>query len=153
MNTGLKLALKEGIEARAQRHAFHQTGLKAALKALGLEIYGDEENEMKMVICIKIPNGVDDATFREGLLKHYGIEIAGSFGDLQGKIWRIGIMGYAVEKQNILTFLSVFSLYLAQQGVTNLEPEKHLLHYYNITQHKINPFDLHHTCTSRRLIM
>ena len=55
MNTGLKLALKEGIEARAQRHAFHQTGLKAALKALGLEIYGDEENEMKMVICIKIP--------------------------------------------------------------------------------------------------
>lgn len=126
LNTGLKLALKEGIEARAQRHAFHQTGLKAALKALGLEIYGDEENEMKMVICIKIPNGVDDATFREGLLKHYGIEIAGSFGDLQGKIWRIGIMGYAVEKQNILTFLSVFSLYLAQQGVTNLEPEKAL---------------------------
>ena len=126
MNTGLKLALKEGIEARAQRHAFHQTGLKAALKALGLEIYGDEENEMKMVICIKIPNGVDDATFREGLLKHYGIEIAGSFGDLQGKIWRIGIMGYAVEKQNILTFLSVFSLYLAQQGVPNLEPEKAL---------------------------
>ena len=58
---------------------------------------------MKMVICIKIPNGVDDATFREGLLKHYGIEIAGSFGDLQGKIWRIGIMGYAVEKQNILS--------------------------------------------------
>ena len=32
LNTGLKLALKEGIEARAQRHAFHQTGLKAHLK-------------------------------------------------------------------------------------------------------------------------
>src|SRR5699024_6222068 len=38
--TGLKLALSEGIEAREQRHAFHQEGLKAALKALGLEIYG-----------------------------------------------------------------------------------------------------------------
>ena len=67
---------------------------------------------MKMVICIKIPNGVDDATFREGLLKHYGIEIAGSFGDLQGKIWRIGIMGYLCRKAKYINFLiSIFTLF------------------------------------------
>ncbi len=52
--TGLKLALSEGIEARAKRHSYHQEALKTALKALGLEIYGDESNEMKMVICVKI---------------------------------------------------------------------------------------------------
>ncbi|MGD6886868.1 pyridoxal-phosphate-dependent aminotransferase family protein [Staphylococcus shinii] len=131
--TGLKIALTEGIEARAARHAYHQEGLKQALKALGLEIFGDETNEMKMVICVNIPDGADDSKFREGLLKNYGIEIAGSFGELQGKIWRIGIMGYAIEKQNILTFLSIFSLYLTHQGVQNLNPEKAidtLLAYY-----------------------
>lgn len=131
--TGLKIALTEGIEARSARHAYHQEGLKQALKALGLEIFGDETNEMKMVICVNIPDGADDSKFREGLLKNYGIEIAGSFGELQGKIWRIGIMGYAIEKQNILTFLSIFSLYLAHQGVQNLNPEKAidtLLAYY-----------------------
>lgn len=103
--TGLKLALSEGIEARAKRHSYHQEALKTALKALGLEIYGDESNEMKMVICVKIPEGIDDNAFRNGLLQNYGVEIAGSFGDLQGQIWRIGIMGYGVQKQNILTFL------------------------------------------------
>ncbi|KRG10977.1 pyridoxal-phosphate-dependent aminotransferase family protein [Staphylococcus sp. NAM3COL9] len=132
--TGLKLALTEGIEVRAKRHAYHQEGLKSALKVLGLEIFGDETNEMKMIICVNIPEGIDDNKFREGLLKNYGIEIAGSFGELQGKIWRIGIMGYAIEKQNILTFLSIFSLYLAHQGVQNLNSEKAidtLLTYYS----------------------
>ncbi|MEB8124138.1 alanine--glyoxylate aminotransferase family protein [Staphylococcus succinus] len=135
--TGLKLALAEGIENRAHRHSYHQEGLKLALKALGLEIFGDESNEMKMVICVKIPQGVDDNAFRLGLLKNYGIEIAGSFGELQGKIWRIGIMGYAIEKQNILTFLSAFSIYLAYQGVDNLNLEQAvstLLKYYETSE-------------------
>lgn len=132
--TGLKLALSEGIEARAKRHSYHQEALKTALKALGLEIYGDESNEMKMVICVKIPEGIDDNTFRNGLLQNYGVEIAGSFGDLQGQIWRIGIMGYGVQKQNILTFLSIFATYLvshdSQQHLNVAESIKTLLDYY-----------------------
>lgn len=132
--TGLKLALAEGIEARAKRHSYHQEALKVALKALGLEIYGDESNEMKMVICVKIPEGIDDNAFRNGLLQNYGVEIAGSFGDLQGQIWRIGIMGYGVQKQNILTFLSIFATYLvshdSQQHLNVAESIKTLLDYY-----------------------
>lgn len=132
--TGLKLALSEGIEARAKRHSYHQEALKTALKALGLEIYGDESNEMKMVICVKIPVGIDDNAFRNGLLQNYGVEIAGSFGDLQGQIWRIGIMGYGVQKQNILTFLSIFATYLvshdSQQHLNVADSIKTLLDYY-----------------------
>lgn len=132
--TGLKLALSEGIEARAKRHSYHQEALKTALKALGLEIYGYESNEMKMVICVKIPEGIDDNTFRNGLLQNYGVEIAGSFGDLQGQIWRIGIMGYGVQKQNILTFLSIFATYLvshdSQQHLNVADSIKTLLDYY-----------------------
>ena len=132
--TGLKLALSEGIEARDKRHSYHQEALKTALKALGLEIYGDESNEMKMVICVKIPEGIDDNAFRNGLLQNYGVEIAGSFGDLQGQIWRIGIMGYGVQKQNILTFLSIFATYLvshdSQQHLNVADSIKTLLDYY-----------------------
>ncbi len=132
--TGLKLALSEGVEARAKRHSYHQEALKKALKALGLEIYGDESNEMKMVICVKIPEGIDDNAFRNGLLQNYGVEIAGSFGDLQGQIWRIGIMGYGVQKQNILTFLSIFATYLvshdSQQHLNVADSIKTLLDYY-----------------------
>ncbi len=138
LHTGLRLALSEGLKARAQRHTFHQEGLKSALKALGLEIYGDESNEMKMVICVNIPDGIDDIAFRDGLLKNYGIEIAGSFGELKGKIWRIGIMGYAVQKQNILTFLAAFATHLISQGhIKNLDLEtaiKTLVDHYDYNE-------------------
>ena len=37
-----------------------------------------------------IPDGADDATVRARLLQDYRIEIAGGFGPLKGKGWRIG---------------------------------------------------------------
>ena len=88
-----------------------------------------------MVICVNIPDGIDDIAFRDNLLKNYGIEIAGSFGELKGKIWRIGIMGYAIQKQNILTFLSAFATHLlAQDLIKNLDIEnaiKTLINHYD----------------------
>ncbi|MBO1199429.1 alanine--glyoxylate aminotransferase family protein [Staphylococcus simiae] len=132
--TGLRLAIEEGVHARAERHEYHHEGLKRALEALGLSIFGDANNEMKMVICVNIPEGIDDAQFRNGLLHNFGVEIAASFGELTGKIWRIGLMGYVVNKQNLLSFLSIFSVYLQQQGVKGLDPAKAmqtLIDYYN----------------------
>src|SRR5699024_10196269 len=116
----------------------HQEGLKSALKALGLEIYGDESNEMKMVICVNVPDGIDDNAFRDGLLKNYGIESAGSFGELKGKIWRIGNMGHAIQKQHILTFLAAFATHLISQGhIKNLDLEtaiKTLVNHYDYNE-------------------
>lgn len=120
---GLRLALEEGVEQRAKRHEYHHTALKQALKALGLTIYQDDHHEMKMVTCVEIPEGLDGEAFRSGLLREYGVEIASSFGDLHGKIWRIGTMGYVVQKMNILTFVTIFSAYLVNCGVKGLDPE------------------------------
>ncbi|GGI43028.1 pyridoxal-phosphate-dependent aminotransferase family protein [Mammaliicoccus stepanovicii] len=126
LNTGLKIALDEGVEQRSARHEYHHKGLKKALEALGLKIYGDKDHEMKMVICVEIPDGVEANQFRQELLEQFGIEIAGSFGELKDAIWRIGLMGYGVQKQNILTFISAFSLLLSQQGVKGIDPTKAL---------------------------
>src|SRR3984885_12543238 len=41
----------------------------------------------------RVPQGVDDAKARKHLLEKHGIEIAGGFGPLAGKIFRIGLMG------------------------------------------------------------
>src|SRR5699024_12223140 len=90
---GLKLATAEGVEARARRHSYHHKAMKEGVKALGLELFGDEEHEMQMVVCVKIPEGINDAEFRAELLSRFGIEIAGTFGAVAGKIWRIGTMG------------------------------------------------------------
>ena len=49
----------------------------------------------------RVPQGVDDAQVRQRLLSEYGIEIAGGFGPLAGKVFRIGLMGYSSTEENV----------------------------------------------------
>nr|WP_250130337.1 aminotransferase class V-fold PLP-dependent enzyme [Jeotgalicoccus sp. WY2] len=119
---GLKLAIREGVEQRARRHSYHHEAMKQAVTALGLELFGDENHEMQMVVCVKIPEGISDAEFRAELLSRFGIEIAGTFGSVAGQIWRIGTMGYVAEKQNLLNFITAFGVFLQAQGVEKIDP-------------------------------
>ncbi|WP_026867666.1 pyridoxal-phosphate-dependent aminotransferase family protein [Jeotgalicoccus marinus] len=131
---GLKLALAEGVEQRAKRHSYHHEAMKQAVTAMGLEIFGDQEHEMQMVVCVNIPEGVEDAVFRNELLERFGIEIAGTFGAVSGKIWRIGTMGYVAEKQNLLNFISAFGVFLESKGVKNIDASaglKALIDFYD----------------------
>ena len=119
---GLKLAIREGVEQRARRHSYHHEAMKQAVTALGLELFGDENHEMQMVVCVKIPEGINDAEFRAELLSRFGIEIAGTFGSVAGQIWRIGTMGYVAEKQNLLNFITAFGVFLQSKGAENIDP-------------------------------
>lgn len=123
---GLKLAIREGVEQRARRHSYHHEAMKQAVTALGLELFGDENHEMQMVVCVKIPEGINDAEFRTELLSRFGIEIAGTFGSVAGQIWRIGTMGYVAEKQNLLNFITAFGVFLQSKGAENIDPVKAL---------------------------
>lgn len=49
---------------------------------------------MPMVTCVEIPEALRDTNFQSELLTKFGVEIAASFGSLQGKIWRLGTMCY-----------------------------------------------------------
>lgn len=127
LNEGLRLALNEGVEQRAKRHAYHHEAMKRAVTALGLEIFGDQDYEMPMVVCVNIPEGINDAEFRSELLSRFGIEIAGTFGAVAGKIWRFGTMGYVAEKPNLLNFITTFGVFLQSKGAANIDPAAALL--------------------------
>ena len=60
---------------------------------------------MPVVTAINIPEGIDGPTLRGQMLNDFGIEVATSFGPLDGKIIRIGNMGYSSQKRNILLTL------------------------------------------------
>ena len=53
---------------------------------------------------------------RRALLDDFGIEIGAAFGPLQGKIWRIGTMGYSARRQNVLLLLSALEHVLRREG-------------------------------------
>jgi aspartate aminotransferase-like enzyme len=66
-----------------------------------------------MLTCVMIPDGVDDAAVRGRLLRDYGIEIAGGFGPLEGKGWRIGLMGYSCSERNVHYLIAALRAILA----------------------------------------
>jgi len=50
------------------------------------------------------------------LLDEFNIEIAGGFGAVKGKIWRVGLMGYCSQKPFVLLFLAALEKCLLDQG-------------------------------------
>jgi alanine-glyoxylate transaminase/serine-glyoxylate transaminase/serine-pyruvate transaminase len=55
---------------------------------------------------VRIPQHIDEAAVRKALLHDYNIEIGGGLGELKGIAWRIGLMGYASRKENVLLLLA-----------------------------------------------
>ena len=101
LHAALRLIQEEGLTQRFARHQKCGDLLKAGLTDLGLELFGNPEHRLSMLTCVMIPDGVDDAAVRGRLLGDYGIEIAGGFGPLKGKAWRIGLMGYSCSERNV----------------------------------------------------
>lgn len=117
VHEALRLVLTEGLEARFARHKLNDKALIAGLQAMGLKIFGDVEHKMPVVTAICIPEGADGKLIRGQLLNDFGIEIATSFGPLDGKVFRIGNMGYSSQKRNILLLLGALEAVLLQNHV------------------------------------
>ena len=49
-------------------------------------------------------------------MNKYKVEIAGGLGPSAGKVWRVGILGYNAQPQNIALVLAAMKDALKQQG-------------------------------------
>lgn len=117
LHEGLRLMVNEGVENVWARHAKNNEAIVAGVKAMGLEIYGNPEFKMNTVTSILVPEGIDCDLVKSTLLNEFGVEIAGSFGPLAGKTWRIGNMGYSSRKENVLHVLGAFEAVLLLYGM------------------------------------
>jgi alanine-glyoxylate transaminase/serine-glyoxylate transaminase/serine-pyruvate transaminase len=95
----------------------NQLALIAGLEAMGLKLLVENPaDRLPTVTAVMIPGGVDDAKVRNQLLDEFNIEIAGGFGPIKGKIWRVGLMGYCSQKPFVLLFLAALEKCLLDQG-------------------------------------
>jgi alanine-glyoxylate transaminase / serine-glyoxylate transaminase / serine-pyruvate transaminase len=116
LREALRLLMEEGLRQRWQRHAHTAAGLRAGLGALELELFADPAYRLDPLTTIVVPDQVDAAQVQRQLYQEYNIEIGGGLGDLQGKIWRIGLMGESCRASNVLLVLAALERSLAQQG-------------------------------------
>lgn len=103
---GLRMVCEEGLDKRWARHLENAQLLWAGLEDIGLELHVPKAHRLPSLTAVRVPQGVDEAKVRARLLREYNIEIAGGLGDLKGKIWRIGLMGYSSRPENVLLLLS-----------------------------------------------
>jgi alanine-glyoxylate transaminase/serine-glyoxylate transaminase/serine-pyruvate transaminase len=116
LHEALRLVLEEGLDKCFARHRRNHDALKAGLAALGMEYATQTGHALPQLNAVRIPSGVDDAAVRKALLDRFGIEIGAGLGAFKGKVWRIGLMGYASRETNVLILLAALEQLLAEHG-------------------------------------
>jgi len=101
LHESLLLLKEEGIEKSWERHQHNGKILVEQLENIGLLPYVREEERLPELTSVKVPDGVNESDVRSKLLNDYNIEIGAGLGELAGKVWRIGLMGYTSNEKNI----------------------------------------------------
>ena len=116
LHEALVILREEGIEQSWARHAKNHQALRAGIEAMGLSFIVKEGERLPQLNTVTIPEGVDDALVRTRLLGEYSLEIGAGLGALAGKVWRIGLMGFASSRKNVLFCLGALDAVLGDLG-------------------------------------
>jgi alanine-glyoxylate transaminase / serine-glyoxylate transaminase / serine-pyruvate transaminase len=102
----LRIVAEESLEQRWARHRQVAEMFWSGLEAMGLACHVPEPSRLETLTTVRVPDGIDEVAVRQKLLNKYNIEISGGFGELKGKIWRVGLMGYSARPENVLLLLA-----------------------------------------------
>lgn len=116
LHEALRIIQEEGLQNTIKRHQTLGTALHKGLEAMGLDLHVDETYRLPQLTAVRVPEGVNEAKVRSQLLHDYSIEIGAGLGALQGKIWRIGLMGHSCNTRNVITVLSALEQILVRKG-------------------------------------
>jgi alanine-glyoxylate transaminase/serine-glyoxylate transaminase/serine-pyruvate transaminase len=116
LHESLVMLQEEGLETAFARHRSNHEALVAGLEAMGLSMAVDPQWRLPQLNSVLIPEGIDDAAVRTALLNEFNLEIGAGLGDLAGKTWRIGLMGFASNPRNVMTCLTALEAVLSRQG-------------------------------------
>jgi len=115
LDVALGLLLDEGLEASFDRHVRLGRAARAGVKALGLELFSPDEDRSAVVTAVRAPSGVDSGDVIRGVRDRFGITIANGQGELKGRIFRLGHIGW-FDVFDITTQIAAVELVLADLG-------------------------------------
>lgn len=116
LREALRIVAEEGLEARWERHLANAELLWSGLEKLGIYCHVPKERRLPSLTTALAPDGIDPKAVSAHLLKNYNIEIAAGLGQLAGKVWRIGLMGFNSRSENVLMLLSALERTLEVVG-------------------------------------
>ncbi len=109
------ILLEEGLENVFRRHKVCSDSLYDGLSAMGLSPFAREEDRSISIVALNYLDGLEDKTFRNTLADRFKVLVAGGFGNLKGKVFRVGCMG-EVSPYHVMRTVSAVSSTLAMMG-------------------------------------
>ena len=116
MREALELVKEEGLEKRWARHREVAEHFWKQLEALGLELLVSHKYRLPTLTTVKVPPGIDSTKVVTYILKRYDIEIGNGLGELKGKAWRLGLMGFNARHDVSMLLVAAMKDALSQQG-------------------------------------
>ncbi len=107
--------LEDGLDAAFARHARLGRACRAGAKAMGLELFSPDDDRSAVVTAIRTPDGVDSDELLLLLRDRHGVTLAPGQGELKGKAFRIGHIGW-FDVFDIAAALSAVELALTELG-------------------------------------
>ena len=113
----LEQAVRDGMEAVVGRHQAIARATRAGANAMGLELWAESEAiATSCCTAVRIPEGITAEDVISTLRSKYGVMISGGYGDLSGKLFRLGHMGLSAHPT-----LAIAQLGLLEMALTSLE--------------------------------
>jgi len=99
LHVSLRMILREGLATRFAHHQRLARATREGTKALGLDLFPQLPWASDTVTAIRVPAGVDAKGLLRRLRTEHNVVLAGGQGRLEGKILRIGHMGFVAGEQ------------------------------------------------------
>ncbi|MGQ9631233.1 MAG: pyridoxal-phosphate-dependent aminotransferase family protein [bacterium] len=113
LRESLSLMNSIGYEGLLEHHRRLAEAVRSAISAMGLQVFSKRPSNA--VTAVKVPEGIDGDEIPAVLEDRYGVAIAEGQGDLKGKIFRIGHLGYLGDL-DVIVAVSALEATLRQLG-------------------------------------
>jgi alanine-glyoxylate transaminase/serine-glyoxylate transaminase/serine-pyruvate transaminase len=95
LDESLRLLLDEGLEQVLARHGRWAEATRRAVRAWGLEVHcRNPEEYSNAITAVQLPEGHNADSLRQVILERFDMSLGKGLGQLEGKIFRIGHIGY-----------------------------------------------------------
>jgi alanine-glyoxylate transaminase/serine-glyoxylate transaminase/serine-pyruvate transaminase len=101
LREALRLVAEEGLANCWQRHQKNVEYLWEGLEDLGLALHVEREFRLPTLTTVRIPEEVNGKAIAGQLLNEHNIEVGGGLGELGGRVWRIGLMGFNSRPESV----------------------------------------------------
>jgi aspartate aminotransferase-like enzyme len=110
----LKMIEAEGLDNVFRRHERLARATRSGVEALGLELFAKAAPSPALTAVVA-PRGIDSEKILSAYSSSFNITIAGGQGEMKGKVFRLGHMGY-VGDFDVITALAALEQVLQELG-------------------------------------